>query len=242
MTQVRVSIIIPALNEAAYIGQAVDRAMATQPLEVIVVDGCSYDNTATLAADHGANVLTSPPGRAIQLNRGAQHAQGDVLLFLHADNWLDKSGLMQIATACENSAVLGGAFRQHIEAPGWTYRLLEQGNSLRARWQGLPYGDQGIFLRQEIFHQLHGFPEVALMEDLLFMRRIRRLSKPLLLPGPLYVSPRRWEQHGAVRQTLKNWLLTIAERLGIPTDTLARFYPSHEVRHDPSAQPNRTRR
>jgi len=224
---VNVSIIIPTLNEENRIGQAVEWAWANGPHEVLVVDGGSRDETVAVAERQGARVIGGMRGRASQQNLGAREATGDVLLFLHADNLLEPDGVHQIARVLENPAVLGGAFRQQIAAPGLLYRLLERGNALRARVFGLPYGDQGIFLRREVFECLGGFPEVSLMEDLLLMRKLRRRSRPVLLPGPLRVSPRRWQRYGVVRQTARNWSLLAAERLGVSPSSLSRFYPPH---------------
>lgn len=223
----KISIIIPALNEAANIAPAVERAWATRPQEVLVADGGSDDGTPALAQQAGGVVISSPRGRGIQQNRAAAAATGDVLLFLHADTWLAADGLQQLTAAMKNPRVVCGAFRQRIESPGWIYRRLEQGNALRAAWRGLPYGDQGIFVRREAFQQVGGFPEVGLMEDLLLMKALRRRAWPVLLPGPLHVSARRWQRYGVVRQTARNWLLLAAARLGIPPDRLAAFYPRH---------------
>jgi len=224
---VEISIIIPTFNEQTYVGRAVARAWATDPKEVIVVDGGSRDATAKRATSRGARVIRGPRGRARQQNIGAEEAVGRVLLFLHADNWLHAGALHQINEAMERTGVLGGAFCQRIEQPGAAYRILEWGNAARVRWLGLPYGDQGIFMRADIFRRLGGFPNVATMEDLLLMQRFRRLGRPALLPGPLHVSPRRWCRHGIVRQTLKNWSMLAAHRLGAQPEWLAGFYPPH---------------
>ncbi|MFV2068597.1 MAG: TIGR04283 family arsenosugar biosynthesis glycosyltransferase, partial [Pirellulales bacterium] len=222
-----VSIIIPTFHEEDLIGGSVDRAWATGAAEVVVVDGGSCDATVRRAALHGARVLNSDRGRALQQNHGAAQATGSILLFLHADNWLERDATSQIRSVLRDASVLGGAFQQRIDAPGRGYRLLEWGNAARVRWRGLPYGDQGIFLRRTVFEQLGGFPPVELMEDLFLMRRLRHLARPVLLPGPLHVSPRRWRRHGLVRQTLRNWALLTAERCGIAPDRLARYYPPH---------------
>jgi rSAM/selenodomain-associated transferase 2 len=246
---VKLSIVIPTLNEAPRIAIAVERAWALAAAEiavadvivaevivaevivaeVIVADGGSHDGTALIAAEHGATVVVCPPGRGQQLNLGAQHATGDVLLFLHADTWLAAAGAEQIAASLGNPNVVAGAFRQRIESAHWRYRWLEWGNALRARRWGVPYGDQGIFVRRATFDSLGGFPDVPIMEDLMFMRRLRRLARPALLDGPLHVSPRRWEHNGVVRQTLRNWSLLAALRLGVSPQRLANWYRPHEA-------------
>ena len=230
----RVSIIIPALNEAAVIERAVAAAWQASAHEIILVDGGSRDNTVALAAAAGCQVIISSPGRARQQNRGAAQATGDVLLFQHADNWLDKTALTQIHIALQQRHVIAGAFEQRIESTGRLYRCLEWGNAWRARCWGLPYGDQGIFLRRQAFEQLGGFPDVRLMEDVLLMQRVRRKRRPVLLAGPIHIDPRRWQRHGIVHQTLRNWTLLAALRLGATPDELARFYP----RHDQSTAPD----
>jgi rSAM/selenodomain-associated transferase 2 len=224
----RISIVIPALNEQQMIQRAVERAWAAAPDEVIVVDGGSRDDTAELAARQGARVVRSSRGRAVQLNTGAACSRGDVLLFLHADNWIEPDALKQIERALINPRVPGGAFRQRIESDRRLYRLIERGNALRASWRRLPYGDQGIFLRRRVFDELGRFPEVPLMEDVLLMHRLRRQAKPVLLPGPIHVDPRRWEQEGILRQTLLNWGLVAALYLGVKPKSLVRFYPRHD--------------
>ena len=222
-----ISIIIPALNEEPNIAAAVDRAWQTRPAEVIVVDGGSRDSTISLAHGAGADVIECLPGRARQQNAGARRATGDVLLFLHADTWLAPEGLAQIEAALADERVLCGAFIQRIDAEERLYRWLERGNAWRALRRGLPYGDQGIFTRRSVFLEQGGFPDLQLMEDVMFMRQLRRRTRPVLLPGPLHVSARRWQRHGVIRQTACNWLLLAAARLGVHPDRLARFYKQH---------------
>ncbi len=226
----QISLIIPALNEAAGIAAAVRRAWECGPQEVLVVDGDSSDDTATLAQQAGAAVVTSPRGRGVQQNAGAARAKGAILLFVHADTWLDPSSCWQIEAAMQNPRTLCGAFEQQIEAEGRRYRLLERGNAWRARRLGLPYGDQALFLRRAVFAEIGGFPEVALMEDWLLMRRLRRIAWPVLLPGPLHLSARRWQRHGVVRQTLRNWSLLAAASVGVSPNRLARYYPPHATK------------
>ncbi len=220
----RISVIIPTLNEAARIGAAIEQARLLHPAEIVVVDGASDDGTIA-AANSADQVLTAPRGRAAQQNAGAAASSGDVLLFLHADCWLEPTSLDQVAAALANPDCVGGCFRQRIDADGWRFRWLERGNAWRVRLSGLAYGDQGIFVRREVFHRLRGFPALALMEDLFFMKRLRKEGRLALLDGPLHVSARRWENQGVVRQTARNWCLTFLAHLGVSPSRLARFYP-----------------
>ena len=221
----RISVIIPALNEAANIVRAVTSAQASGADEVVVADGGSGDETCLLAELSGARLVSCPRGRAVQQNVGARAATGDVLLFLHADNWLGKDAIAQVRSAAHRKkGNLCGSFQQRIEASPFIYRLLERGNAERVRWLGLPYGDQAIFMTRDLFNQVGGFPEEPFLEDVLLMQRLRRLSWPLLLPGPVHVSPRRWEQRGVLRQTLRNWAILTAFSLGASPQHLAWRY------------------
>ena len=221
----RLSIVIPTLNESARIERSVLLAFELRPTEVIVVDGGSEDGTAEIASRAGAVVTTCRRGRGHQLNAGARIAQGEVLLFLHADCWLEPDAINQIETALHDQRVVGGAFRQQIGNDRTIFRWLEWGNAARVRWRSLPYGDQGIFLRRETFESLGGFEEVRLMEDVLLMQKLRRNRRRIeLLPGPLHVDPRRWLANGVVKQTLRNWTLLSGLWLGIHPDWLAQFY------------------
>jgi rSAM/selenodomain-associated transferase 2 len=222
------SVLIPALNEAASIGRAVDSAWRAGAAEVLVVDGGSVDSTATRAAAQGATVITAPQGRAAQQNAAADRATGDVLLFLHADNWLGSGVTEQINKALLSSRRIHGALRQRIDAEGIAYSALERGNAERVRWLGLPYGDQAIFVRRSAFEAAGGFPEVPLMEDVILMQRLRRMAWPVLLEGPVHVSPRRWQKHGVLRQSIRNWMLLAAFQLGASPERLAAYYQRHD--------------
>ena len=220
----RVSLIIPVRNEAQRVAQAIERARIAGADQIIVCDGGSTDGTASIAGSMSCELVLSPPGRAKQQNRAALAADGDCLLFLHADTWLPVGGINQMRSALARRSAAGGCFVQRIEAPGWPYRLLERGNAARVRLWHVPYGDQGLFFRREIFERLGGFPDVSFMEDVLIMRQFRQIARPVLLPGPLAVDPRRWQQMGIWRQTMRNWALLAAEKLGVSPDRLATFY------------------
>jgi rSAM/selenodomain-associated transferase 2 len=222
---VQLSVIIPTLNEAGGIALAIERARALQPLEVIVADGGSSDDTVRIAEAAEARVLRTGRGRAVQQNQGASLARGDVLLFLHADSWLAPECRQQIERALLSSErIPGGVFRHRFDASNPYFRILEVADSLRVCCLRIGYGDQGIFLRRSVFEQVGGFPEVALMEDVQLMRRLRDLGRIVLLPGPMFTSARRHESRGPFRQTLRNWSLLAAEQLGIDATRLAQFY------------------
>ena len=227
-SRVKISIIIPVINEADQIRLAIDRAWASGATEVVVVDGGSTDATMEIASGEKCLVVSSLPGRAIQMNCGANASQGDVLVFLHADNWLAAGSCDQIRTAFSDERNRFGGFCQKIEHSRSVYRWIESGNELRLKRQGLIYGDQAFFIRRALFESLGGFPEIQLMEDFAFSRKLRRHGKPVLLSGPTYISPRRWEKNGLARQTLSNWFLSFAYRFGASPAWLASRYRRHD--------------
>lgn len=221
----RISIIIPTLNEAKNIQGLIEQTRALGSCEIIVVDGNSTDDTLVRAA--GADqVLTSVAGRAKQQNFGASSSTGDVLLFLHADCRLPETSLASIAEVMKDQRVIGGCFLQRIDASGWRYRLIERGNAARVRWLGMAYGDQAIFVRKTVFESVGRFPDLRLMEDVILMKRLTKIGRFVLLPDRLTVSARRWQKHGIIRQTLRNWTLLTFAFCGVSPDRLARYYPN----------------
>ena len=219
-----VSVIIPALNEAKLIARAITSAHNAGAREVIIADGGSTDATCDVATQSGARIVSCEPGRDLQQNAAARNASGDVLLFLHADSQLPPHAVNAIETALALPGTVAGAFEQRIDAPDRFYRLIERGNALRVRWFAMAYGDQGIFVRRQLFERVGGFPVSRLMEDVLLMRQIRRHCRVVLLAGPLKTSARRWQQNGILRQTFTNWFILIAEQCGVSPDRLAPLY------------------
>ncbi len=219
-----ISIIIPTLNEAANIAGLIEQTRGIGDCEIIVVDGGSTDDTCQRAI-HADRVLNSPPGRARQQNLGAEQCRGDVLLFLHADCRLPSTALDSIRMALADERVVGGCFEQRLDSRGVRYRLIEWGNAWRVRLFKLAYGDQAIFVRRAVFESLGRFPELQLMEDVFLMKRLRRAGRFVLSPDRLTVSTRRWQRHGVIRQTLRNWTLLTLALCGVSPDRLARFYP-----------------
>jgi rSAM/selenodomain-associated transferase 2 len=223
----KISVIIPALNEAESIQRSIETSLALSPHEIIVADGGSIDDTVTIAQKLDCRVMESPRGRASQQNTGAAAATGDVLLFLHADSWLVPEARQQIENILASPKIPGGAFYHRIDSDGLLFRLVETGDALRVCSTRIAYGDQGIFLRREVFEALGGFPDVRLMEDVRLMKSLRDFGRLAMLPGPLHVSARRWQKHGAIRQTIRNWCLRAAEHLGVHPDRLADLYVPH---------------
>ena len=229
-----ISIIIPALNEAEAIGATLDSAADAG--ELIVVDGGSEDRTAEIARAHGATVVAAPRGRASQMNAGARVARGETLLFLHADTRLPPEFAGEVRRMLDLPGVAAGAFRLRIDGAAkgvnrgmprgmqWWMQWVERAANWRSRILQLPYGDQGFFLRAELFRSLGGFPELPLMEDLEMARRVRRRGRIAISPLAVVTSARRWERVGVVRATMLNQVFLLAYLLGMPPRRIAEWY------------------
>lgn len=218
------SIIIPTLNEEMTLGNSLDFIPVSPSLEIIVVDGGSGDRTREIASIWTSHVYVTDPGRARQMNLGAQKAQGEVLLFLHADSIFPAEGPDVILQVMRNPAVIGGSFHLDINASGWGYRLIAFGANLRTRLLKIPYGDQGIFIRKKVFDQMGGFQEIPLMEDLDLVRRMKKEGQIRILPQRILTSSRRWEKEGLLYTTLRNWTLVLLYSVGVPPNKLYKWY------------------
>ena len=221
-----ISVVIPVLDEESAIVAGLAALAGEGADEVVVVDGGSRDATVKRARAAGARVIESPRGRGVQQNRGAAAVGGDVLVFLHADCLLEPGALGRLRRfARDHPRVPGGCFRMRVEARDRVFRAIDGAADLRAGLLGVPYGDQGIFATRAAFERVGGFPEVPLMEDVLFALALRRLGRLAVVPARIHVSPRRWRHRGIVRQSLRNWALTVGGAAGVPLAVLARFYP-----------------
>lgn len=214
--------VIPALEAGATIGAAI--RSVPRGAEVIVVDGGSLDDTAETAERGGALVLLAPPGRASQLNRGARAASGEVLLFLHADCRLPEDAGEQVDRTLGAPGVVGGWFPQRIATDTRLLRWGAAGANRRARWFGLPYGDQAIFCDRGAFRRAGGFPEEPIMEDAGLARRLHRIGRLDPASSCVTTGARHWERLGPILTAGLDYLTLAAWLLGVPPVSIARVY------------------
>ena len=223
-----ISVIIPTLNEENSIARAIKSAKAFG-VEIIVVDGGSTDRTLHIAQSHGASVISSPRGRAKQMNAGAAMAKGQNLLFLHADSLLPTDYVHHVRKVLALPGTVGGAFLLTFEPTSIAMKLIAGMTNLRSRWFQIPYGDQAIFLSKAQFSQVDGFPDLPIMEDLDFVRRLKRAGRIGIAESRVSTSARRWQRHGAIRMTLLNQILFIAYHLGCPVDVMLQWRESGKL-------------
>jgi rSAM/selenodomain-associated transferase 2 len=219
-----ISIIIPTLNEADHIQTTLRSLSNNADTEIIVVDGGSTDATRTLAAATGATVLRAPPGRARQQNFGAAAATGGILFFLHADTQVPPDYRDLIRRTLRLPGVSAGAFSLAAADRDPGLQAITRIANLRSRWLHLPYGDQGLFLEARLFFKLEGFPEQPIMEDFVFVRKLRHHGRLFTLPQTVVTSNRRWQQLGVWQTTYINQLMIFGYYLRIAPTTLARLY------------------
>jgi len=221
----KLSMIMPVLDEAATLG---DTLAALAPLrarghQLIVVDGGSRDGSLALAALACDEAITAPRGRARQMNAGAARADGEVLLFLHADTQLPEQADAAVLRAVANGADWG-RFDVRIDGRSPLLRLVASLMNLRSRLTGIATGDQAIFVRRELFQSLGGYPDQPLMEDIELSRRLRATSRLACLRARVRTSGRRWDNRGVWRTIVLMWRLRWSYWRGVPPEVLAREY------------------
>jgi len=221
---VRLSIVVPALDESSGIEHCLEPLQAARARghEVIVVDGGSRDATPQLARPLADRVLTAARGRATQMNAGAAAARGEGLVFVHADTRVGESADREVAAAL--SLAPWGRFDVHITGRHPLLRVIATMMNLRSRLTGIATGDQAIFVRRAVFESLGGFAEIPLMEDIELSRRLRRAAWPVCLRARVATSGRRWESRGVLRTVALMWRLRLAYRLGADPARLAERY------------------
>lgn len=220
----KISVIIPALNEAETIRATLGSLRTVPASEIIVVDGGSSDATREIARAEGVTVLRAPRGRARQQNFGAAAASGEILFFLHADTQAPPDYVGLIRRALQTPGVGAGSFSLAITGDRPGLQAIATLANWRSRWLQLPYGDQGLFLSASFWARLGGYPEQPIMEDFALVRKIRRHGRLVTLPQTVLTSGRRWEQKGLWRTTWINQLMIFGYYLGVAPETLARLY------------------
>ncbi len=218
------SVIIPTLNEQEHLPATLQSIMAEVPVEVVVADGGSHDDTVSLAQKAGCLTIRTMPGRARQLNGGVTRAHGELLLFLHADTLLPPRYWEYIETTLARDKVALGAFSLTIAGASGGLAAVARVATWRSRYLGLPYGDQALFTTRPRFLAAGGFPEIEIMEDFVFVRRMRRHGAIVTVPAAVITSPRRWRTLGVIRTTMINQIIVIGYLVGVPTGRLVRWY------------------
>lgn len=219
----KLSIIIPTLNEEDSLGETLG-SISSHVHEIIVVDGGSQDGTLEIARKYASVVLDSNPGRGIQQHTGAYRAEGNILLFLHADTWLPRGFEIMIERTLSDSNTVFGAFRLGHHPSSALLNLVALVANLRSLLLKMPYGDQGLFMRRSDYFRVGGFKDLQLMEDVDLVRRLNKIGNFKLVSAKVRTSARRYDRNGVVYTTIRNWSLIIRYLLGQSPERLRRFY------------------
>ncbi|MEO5700501.1 MAG: TIGR04283 family arsenosugar biosynthesis glycosyltransferase [Casimicrobiaceae bacterium] len=235
----RLSIVVPALDEGATIGATLAglQALRGRGDEIIVVDGGSADATMAVARPLADRVLIAPRGRALQMNAGAAAACGEILVFLHADTLLTPVAADAMRATMARGRWQWGRFDVRIDAGGGSrsdavaLRVVAAAMNLRSRISGIATGDQAIFVTPAAFARAGGFPVQPLMEDIALSDALKRVAgRPLCCGHAVTTSGRRWRQHGVLRTITRMWWLRLRYWRGDTPERLARDYPTQQVR------------
>lgn len=226
---IRWSIVIPVLNEADIIADALTRLrpLQQQGIELVVADGGSTDHSPDLVREYGVRLVHTATGRAAQMNAGAGVATGEYLLFLHVDTRLPENAGHTLARIFASGAVWGH-FDVQLSGKQSLLRVVETLMNRRSRLTGIATGDQAMFVRRDLFEHIGGFPEIPLMEDVSLSKRLNRIARPVCLRERVVTSSRRWEKNGIVRTILLMWQLRLLYFLGTDPAKLAARYYEHD--------------
>ena len=237
MDPLNAAIIIPVLDDCADLRRLLDRIAESpwQAQQLIVVAGREDAELEQLCRQRNCTLHITQANRGAQLDQGAELSRAELLWFLHADAWPPADGLQAIARAVRNGAE-SGCFRFEFQGrSAWHKRLLARLVALRIALGGIPYGDQGLFVRRDAYWECGGFPHQPLFEEVRLVKRLRQRGTFQVLQHPLEVSTRRWDRDGWWSRTLHNRWLAACYMLGMPVERLARAYrkaPTLESAHE----------
>jgi len=226
-----ISLVLPVRNEAGLIREQLQRLQCYRAKghEIIVIDGGSRDATVEQTQGLVDKCEVSAAGRSNQMNRGASEANGDILLFLHADTQLPINADEGINSALSAQACRWGWFDVKLSKPRLAFRIVASMMNLRARLTSVSTGDQALFVERELFQEIGGFPQLALMEDIAISKTLRRQGRPARPLGLVTTSSRRWEENGLISTILLMWRLRFLYFIGVKPQKLREmYYPSHD--------------
>ena len=221
----KISIIVPVLNEISLLHQQLEQFRTLDAeYQLIFCDGGSKDGTYQLLHTWGLTVLQSDAGRALQMNRGAAEASGDLLLFVHADTRIKNEDIQAMIEAMQVTGVVGGHFDVRLSGQAWPFRVIEWMINMRSCLSKISTGDQCQFVRRDVFEGMQGFPKQPLMEDVEFAKRLKRLGRVICLHRKVETSSRRWETKGICKTIWLMWRLRFLYWLGESPDKLVKEY------------------
>lgn len=224
------SIIVPVLNEADNIEAFLKHLQPFRERghEVVLVDGKSSDNTCQLARPWVDRMMSVQRGRARQQAIGAKMATGQIFLFLHADTHLPEQADQLICQAVEREEQWG-RFNVRLSGSAIMFRIIAAMMNARSCLTGIATGDQAIFVSRSLYHNSGGFPDIPLMEDIEFSRRLKKFSRPCCIKTPVCTSSRRWQQNGTFKTIFFMWLLRLQYFFGVsPAKLHQKYYPSND--------------
>ncbi len=203
----KISIIIPTYNESQHLPLLLsDLSISNEEAEIIIVDCNSNDKTREIGNLYGSKIYKSKEkNRGLQLNIGAKKATGKWFIFIHADSRLKQGWLEKVKSIIEYDRNFVYFFKFKINNKSFFYRFLEIFVNLRSLIFKDPYGDQGLLIQRKIYFKNKGYRKIPLMEDIDFIKRLKKNITLKMLNIPIYTSSRKWEKTNIIFQAFKNW-------------------------------------
>ena len=214
------------LNEAKGINGFLNHLNIDNDVEIIIVDGGSTDQTVELVKK--GTVISTSSGRAHQMNVGAKHSKGEILLFLHSDTYLPKNWQHTLQNIESN--IYWGRFDVRLDGEDFMFKIIAFFINLRSRSTGIATGDQAIFISKSLFDKVGGFADIPLMEDILISKQLKKHITPTCLFDKVTTSSRRWQKHGIWKTIFTMWLLRLGYFLGISAHRLHNIYYKNSLK------------